>query len=102
MTDKIKWKKLGAGSFRMTSGRVIKQNQVFEATPEEIPLGFRDVVVPVEPIPEPPPLEVVPGGYSIMSRGPGWYDVVDAQGKVVNEGALRQADAQKLLEDLSK
>lgn len=102
MTDKIKWKKLGGGSFRMASGRIIKQNQVFEATEAEIPKGFRDVIVPVDPIPEPPALEVVPGGYQVRSRGPGWYDVVDAQGKVVNEGALRQADAQKLLEDLSK
>jgi hypothetical protein len=102
MADKIKWKKLGGGSFRMASGRIIKPNQIFEAAPEEIPMGFRDVVVPVDTIPEPPALEVVPGGYRVMSRGPGWYDVVDAHGKVVNEGALRQADAQKLLEDLSK
>jgi hypothetical protein len=102
MSEKIRWKKLGGGSFRMGNGRIIKPNQVFEATPEEIPIGFRDVVVPVGPMPPEPALEVVAGGYSIMSRGPGWYDVVDAQGKVVNEGALRQDAAQKLLEDLSK
>jgi hypothetical protein len=102
MSAKIKWKMLGKNSFRMSNGRIIKPNEIFEANEAEIPLAFRDLIVLAGPIPEPPALEVAPGGYSVMSRGPGWYDVVDAQGKVVNEGALRQADAQKLLEDLSK
>ncbi|TSA08014.1 MAG: hypothetical protein D4R73_09160 [Deltaproteobacteria bacterium] len=102
MSEKRQWKLLSNKSFRMVSGRIIKPNQVFEATEEEIPKAFRDLIVPMTPVPEEPALEVAPGGYSIMSRGPGWYDVVDAHGKVVNEGALRQADAQKLLGDLGK
>jgi hypothetical protein len=101
MSKKLRWKLLSKKSFRMGNGRIIKLNQVFEATEAEIPKAFRDVVVPVAPLPEPPALEVISGGYQVRSRGPGWYDVVNAQGKVVNENALRQADAQELLERLT-
>lgn len=102
MSEKRRWKKLGNKSFRMANGRIIKPNQIFEATEAEIPKAFRDVVVPVDPLPQEAPLVVPPGGYQVRSRGPGWFDVVDAHGKVVNENALRQADAQKLLEDLGE
>ena len=99
---KIRWKKLGGGSFRTRNGRIIKPNQVFEASVEEIPKGFRDVVVPLEALPQDKPLEVPPGNYQLRSRGAGWYDIIDAQGKVVNENALRQDGARKLLEDLRR
>lgn len=46
-------------------------------------------------------VEAVPAGYQVKPRGNGLYNILDAQGKVVNETALRQADAQKLLEDLA-
>lgn len=102
MSEKRRWKLLSNKSFRMGRGRIIKPNQVFEATEEEIPKAFRDVVVPVDPLPQEAPLPVLSGGYQVRSRAPGWYDVVDSQGKVVNESALRQDAAQKLIEDLSK
>ena len=99
--EKVKWKKLGGGSFRMANGRIIKSNQIFDAKQEDIPVAFRDVVVPVNPLPADRPLEVVQGAYSIKSKGPGWYDVVDSLGKVINEKSLRREDAEKLLESLT-
>lgn len=100
--DPIDWRKIGGGSFRMKSGRIIKPNEKFKARPSEIPMAFRDVVVPLEPLPQPPPLEVADAGYSLRSRGPGWYDIVDANGKVMNESALRRDDAEEQLAKLNK
>lgn len=37
------------------------------------------------------------GGPKIVSKPGGWYDVVDAEGKVLNEKSLRQPDAEELL-----
>ena len=50
----ISWKKLGGGSFRLATGRIIKPNQIFDATEAEIPKAFRDVVVSVKPLPPSP------------------------------------------------
>jgi hypothetical protein len=97
---KIKWRKLGGGSFRMKSGKIIKPNQVFEASLDEIPAAFRDVIVPVDKLPEELPLEVVGMNYTVVSKGPGWYNVIDAQGKVVNEKSLRLPEAKALMESL--
>jgi len=97
----ISWKKLGGGSFRLATGRIIKPNQIFDATEAEIPKAFRDVVVPVKPLPPEPKLEVVSGGYSVRHRGSNWYDVMDGQGKTLNEKALRQDDARRLIESLT-
>ena len=97
---KILWKKLGAGSFRMENGRIIKPNQTFRASLEEIPAAFRDVVVPQEDLPEEKPLPVVSDTYEIRSRSGGWYDVYDQHGKKVNENAMRQSEAQALAASL--
>lgn len=101
--SKITWKKLGGGSFRLASGKIIKPNQVFEAYPEDIPVAFRDRVVPVNPddLPQEYPLEVVKANYQVIFKSPGWYDVVDGNGKVVNEKRLRSEDAKRLVEQLS-
>ena len=96
-----RWKKIGGGSFRMANGKIIKQNQIFEAAEADIPRAFRDVVVPYDQPAEETPLPVVQTGYQVISRGPGWYDVIDGQGKRVNEQALRQDAAKKLVENLS-
>ena len=101
MTEKTKWKKLGGGSFRLRSGRIIKPNQTFDASPDEIPAAFRDIVVPVTPLPPAPKLDVQAGAYQLRHRGSNWYDILDGQGKVVNEKALRQDEARKIIEGLA-
>jgi len=87
--DKIWWIKKGGGSFRMKS-RIIKPNQKFQAYPHEIPQGFRDNVLPLEDYEEEHIEITVPAvAYTAKKReGSNWYDVLDGQGKQVNEKAL--------------
>jgi len=105
----IKWKKVGGGSLRF-KGRIIKPNQIFKASANEIPPGFRDQVLPLEAIPGdvsapgPPAVDAKPVEveYKLKSRGSGgWYDVVDKNGKALNEKALKKDIAEKLVKDLA-
>lgn len=98
----IRWKKLGGGSFRMRN-RVIKPNQIFSAPASEIPMGFRDVIVPVDELPEPVTRMVTPkiSEYKIVKRDKGnWFDVFSGD-KQINEKALTKEAAEKLIETLS-
>ena len=109
----ILWQKTGGGSFRM-SRRIIKPGEKFRARPDEIPKGFRDVVIPLEPIPEgtfntetgatEPIIPGVSPKYTLKSRGGGWYDIVDSAGKVMNEPKkpLKKAMAEQLIKDLER
>lgn len=100
----IRWKKIGGGPLYLQN-RIIKPGQVFRARPSEISKAFRDTVIPLEDIPEEKPvvIDVKPSNYSIKPRGKSktWFDVIDAQEKVVNEKALTKEQAQKLARDLS-
>jgi len=105
------WKKIGGGSLRI-GNRIIKPNQTFEAYPEEISPGFRNLVIPVsadasftKATPkEPTPEEVVKEAYEVKPRGDSkvWFDVVDANGKVLNEKALKKDMAAQLKADLER
>lgn len=111
----VRFKKIGGGSFRM-GNRIIKPGQVFMAFPSEIPKIFRDVVIAVDTnfkfdadkakkeLTPPPPVVVTPLKYAIQPHGKSLYlyDVVDAQGKVLNEKALKKEIAEKFVEDLMK
>jgi len=109
-SEKIRWKKLGGGSLRLLidgKRRIIKPNEKFMATPDEVPQAFRDVVVPLDTIPGTPPTPVITMGvqtvYVAKPRGKsGDWDVVDPNGKVLNEKALKKEIAVKLIEDLAK
>jgi len=46
-TPKVKWRKIGGGILRL-GNRVIKPNQVFSASPDEIPESFATFVERVE------------------------------------------------------
>lgn len=99
----IKWKNLG-GTFRMREGKkIVKPNEVFDAFPHEIPQAFRDCIKPVD-AQEPSKadiIQVVSSSYEIKSKGPGLYNVVDGQGKVINEKGLSVQAAKELLETLT-
>ena len=101
----IRWKKVGGGSFRL-GNRIIKPNERFKATESEIPKSFRDLVIPIQALPSSPPVEPIKGVepvYTAKPRGSGgWYDVVDAKGKALNEKALKKEVAEKLVADLAK
>jgi hypothetical protein len=100
---KVQWRKTGGGTFRMRDGRIIKPNQVFKASPDEIPKAFRDTIIPLESLPEETEPVINPSiKFGIKERGAGWFDVVNlVSNKVMNKGALRRVAAEKLLEELS-
>lgn len=102
--NRIHFKKIGGGSFRL-GNRIIKPGETFLARPEEIPVGFRDVVIAQEAEKNvAKPIIVAKPVYTLQPRGKSksLFDVVDAQGKVLNEKALSKEDAQGLIDDLAK
>lgn len=110
---KILWKKNGGGSAILRidgNKRRIKPGETFLAYPEEIPLAFRDVIVPLDGNPikfvteDEKPVKVVSPAYTLRPRGNSktWWDVVDAQGKVLNEKGLTKEIAERFKADLEK
>ena len=101
----IRWRKI-SGTLILRDKTVIKPGQTFMARPEDIPKVFRDTVVPVNPEelldPEAvlPSVEPEPPSYIIKGIGPGRYNVLDGQGKAVNEKPMSLADAERLVENL--
>ena len=98
--DLPRWRKVGGGTFRLAGGRIIKKNQIFHASVSQIPDGFRDVVIPVDKFVPPEPLALQETKYTVTAGSPGWYNVVDPNGKVMNEKQMRQAEAQSMVEAL--
>jgi len=97
----IRWKKIGGGSLRL-GNRLIKPGQVFTARAIDIPESFRDVIIPLEDLPEEPEIQAVEETYELVHRGGGYYNVVNsATGKIMNESALRKEAAESLKSDLS-
>lgn len=93
----IRWKKVGNGSF-LFNNRYIKPGQVFTATVEEIPTAFRDLIVPVDKLPDDPfkkPKKVV--NYSLSQTEDGKWNIVDKLGKVFNDSPMELNEAEKVL-----
>ena len=98
-----KWKKIGGGSFRLHTGKIIKPNQIFMAREEDIPEAFRDLVVPVEEEGKPRKTRTSSrkkAEYSLRKAGEGLFDIVGPDGKVLNEAPLPKAEAEKALSAL--
>jgi len=109
--DVLWWRKIGGGSLHIRIDgkmKIIKENQKFPARAEEIPQVFRDVIKPLNHVElenvekKQQSIDVKKLKYTVKSKGGGWFDVVDASGKVVNEKALRQEAADKLVKDLTE
>ena len=119
-TEVIRWKNISRKSFTMPN-RIIKPGQEFKASLSAIPVNFRDVIIPLDdivlpeapkpPVQKPPKKQAVATGdveptpatvtkYFVKPRGGAWYDVVDVDGKVLNEKALREPAAKELVETL--
>lgn len=105
---KMRWRKIGGGSLRLTNMKFVRSGQVFEAYPKDIPEAFRDVIIcldPVEKINAEKEKKVADvakkaNSYSKVSRGVGYWNVVDKNGKVINEKGLRENKADELLKSL--
>ena len=50
---KVKWRKIGGGNFRLGK-KIIKPNEVFSASPDEIPQMFMKFLVQLEQAPDEP------------------------------------------------
>jgi len=107
---RIRYRKIGGGSLHLKN-RLIKPNEIFLAYPSEIKEAFRDTVIPLEeepkrPMPkvEPLPKPAVKSAYTLKARGKSrlLFDVVDAQGKILNEKVLTKTLAEQLIAGLNK
>jgi hypothetical protein len=101
----ITWKKTGGGSLRLAK-RLIPPGAIFKARVSEIPKGFRDVVIPMELIPEQVQAVVPPvkSAFQVMPRGKSksMFDIIGANGKRMNEQPLTKAVAERLKADLER
>lgn len=107
----IKWKKIGGGSFRLYNGKIVKKNEVFFAPLHLIPEAFRDTLQPVDKKEvEEVEKEIKTGHVSVVGKSheysiqphtsKGWWNIVDGNGKVLNEKALRKPAAEEMLKNL--
>jgi hypothetical protein len=124
---KVKFRKIGGGSFRLGS-RIVKPNEVFIADPDEIPVLFHQYFVRVEDtetrqkiVRTKKKFEInevaqaivdyvnVDGTYPppaaenvVFLDSPGWYKIVNSvTGKQINAKKLRKDAATKLAEELN-
>lgn len=106
------FKKVGGGSLRL-GNRIIKPGQIFEADPNTIPKGVRDLLIPMtgdmevwkdEKEKTPEPIDIVKPVYKLVPHGksPYLYDIVDDKGKVLNEKSLKKEVAEDLMQKLNK
>lgn len=107
-----KWKKLGGGTLYMDK-KIIKPNDVFEARESDIPKSFLDCLVKLSPVEEQEapvqtkaekPItkkaekkEAKEPNYKVEKTEKG-FDIVDKQGKTVNELPLEKEEADELLD----
>lgn len=102
--QKITWKNTG-GSFRMSSGRIIKPNQMFEAFDWEVPQAFRDSIIPADgrAVPTPAPIKAVTPDFIIEEGEEAETFVVKnrATGKIISNAPLSREDAEALAEAMN-
>ena len=111
----ILWHKTGGGSLHITINKkvkIVKPGEKFYAEPHEIPEAFRDVIIPIDSKGQRVSVEVATEQekveeaeakvvYNLKHRGGGWWDVVNEEGKAINETALKKDKAEELLNSLS-
>jgi hypothetical protein len=102
---KISFKKIGGGALRWNK-QLIKPGQIIRLNPNDIPKNFLDVLIPLEKIREvaEPPIVITKSEFKVVPRGKSksLFDVLDNQGKVINEKGLTKEVAESLVNDLSK
>jgi len=115
--EPIRYKKIGRGSFHF-NGKIIKPNQVFLARPSQISKSFKDLIIPLDSVPQAsssPEPQVIPHAvvpeYKVEPRGKSLYlfDVLMKIGaeedgtpkyKVLNEKGLKREVADEFVRDL--
>lgn len=108
VSTKLRWRKVGGGSLRVNIGgvkRIIKPGEVFSADLEELPKSSMDLlvcldsadlqkVVKSEKAREP----FVPVVYTLKKvKGTDLWNLIDSEGKALNEKPLSKVSAEELL-----
>lgn len=97
----IRWKKVGGGSF-LLKNHYIKPNQIFTAYLEEIPVQFRDLVVPLDDIKSAEKsveYDSAQNYHLEEDEDGGWY-IVNSSGKKLNEAPITYEIADRILNSL--
>jgi hypothetical protein len=99
---KLHWKKLGGGVLRL-KGQIIKPNQEFWAYAEDIPVSFLDCIVCLDDsklqeakVAEKKIAETPEELFTLKRTKGGLYNVLNANGKAINEEPFEKEDAQEL------
>lgn len=98
----IKWT-VRSGKFTSKSGKTYKAGKNFMARPSEVPKAFRDIVRPLEALPDETgekTLPAVENAYELEERADGQFNIVDAQGRAMNQKPLTKAEAKAILDKL--
>jgi hypothetical protein len=101
----FRWKNIGNTFHWFERKKIIKPGEIFQATEDDIPTAFRDILIKVDGSSLPNPEVPIPGAvteYTIKPRGKSTslFDVVNGAGKVLNEKGLTKEKAEQLLADL--
>lgn len=121
MNDKVgKVKYRYEGSFfysKKIQKKAIKNGDEFWAFPYDIPESFKDTIIPIdeshltaksedtsveEDQLQKEAKDVLVTYMIEQASGPGWFNVVDSNGKQLNEKALRKTDAETMVKQLSE
>lgn len=112
MSEKVeKWQKIGGGAMRLLNGKRIKPNERFEAKESDIP--SMDLVKKIgsggmkrkgkETKQKEEPIETKKPEYTAKKRETSnYYDVVNEDGKAINEKALTKEKADELVEQMNE
>ena len=104
---RIWYRKVGGGSLRF-GNRIVKPGEKIQLDPSEVKPAWKDLLIPLSEVPvkkeAPIKLDITKSAYSLKQRGEGglWWDVVDSQGKVVNDKALRKEKAEEYIKDMMR
>ena len=95
------------GGLLKINGEFIKRNETFYAFPQEVPEAFMDTIICLdeEKLIEEVEKEQAPEveiSYTLIDRGNGWFDIVDQDGKKINEKGMRKPDAEEALAALQE
>jgi hypothetical protein len=105
VSDKIWWRNTGMNSFRGLNKQLIPPNGKFLASPNEIPVVFRDIIKPLEEIKE-KGTPIIKPAKVLFTLQPHEetekFNIVDGNGKVFSEKPMDKEIAEKLIDELSK
>ena len=105
---KVHFQKVGRGSMRLKYGKLIKPNEKFWAFEWQVPRGSMDLLTrlddspPVQPLPEETPVVIEETEFTLETLAGGWFNILDADGKKINEKSLRKDDAEEHLKTLNE